>query len=247
MISDISNNADLWGKPITGEANFSSTDLSHKVLVTVDTRTITTAPLITVNYTGDGYKISIEAKDISSKAVGIPSIKGANTVTINATTDTDGSLSGLGIFKLTDLNLSTESFEPEWGYKIYSNALQNITTMDVSANFAFKPDTGISLNIKNDADAQILKTLTNGINSAIEDVKLTAKKQVLEELKKYTNGYEDQLKNFNDTDLLLKQINIDSTITKLNEKKDALSKQATSDTKAVVEDKAKDVLKGFGF
>ena len=247
IISDISNDANLWGKPIIGKAEFSKEALSHTVLATVDTRSITMAPLISVNYAGNGYKFSINAKDISSKSVGIPSIKGDNTVTINTNANTDGSFSGSGLFKLTNLNLITESFDPEWGYNIYNNALQNIKTMAVSANFEFNPDTGISLYIKNDADDQIQKTLASGINSVLDDVKITAKKQAIEELKKYAEEYENQLKNFNNTDLLLKQISIDSTISKLDEKKDELTNQATEKTQKVIEDKAKDLIKGFGF
>ncbi|OJF77754.1 MAG: hypothetical protein BKP49_01905 [Treponema sp. CETP13] len=246
-ITDISNDANLWGKPIFGDADFTHAGISHKILVTVDARTTTDASLINVMYTGSGYKISIGPEDIPYTAVGIPSINGTNTVSINANADTDGSFNGSGLLKVADLNISTDTFDPEWGYLIYKNALQNINTMNVTANFAFKPDSGLTLNIKNDADSQIQKIVINDINSVIDEVKITAKNQALEELKKYTNSFDNQLKDFNNLDLLLRQINIDSTITSLNDKKDGLTKQTTEKAQEVIEDKTKDLIKGFKF
>lgn len=180
---NISSNQDLIGKPLTGNAGFNAKGISHDAELMVDTRFGTQNSLITLGYSGSGFKANIDGAKIAAKS-GIPSISGNTKLTLKGNADVDG-FSASGEARLNPATLSSDGFGNEKIDKYYQQALGSVKNLALGYKVSFSEDAGVDLALSGnytDAFSQALSSVAKSVGS---DVKIEIQEKITEK----TSGY----------------------------------------------------------
>ncbi len=201
---DVSNDMDKTGKPVTGEVGLSLFGLEHNASVIVDTRTKSTAPLVTVDYNCNNVPVSFPLSYFDNTP-GVPGIESSKALLdfVVEVFENDGfSLSGSGNFR--DVKMVTTPFEPAFISDIYVSILSKINDFSLKVKSGYTVSKGLDLQIISDIDKVFGAALEKEVRNQIEILKVQVQTEVMNKINEYTNNAFGELKTFED---LQKEIN----------------------------------------
>ena len=268
-ITNISSDMDKVGKPIVAKGVYKMPERTHNAGLTIDARSTSSAALISGDYSGDNFPISLDLAE-KTGAAGVPSFSGTTSVKANLSADSDFSFKVGGNLAVTQVSLTSQPISTsEIANRIYANALSAVKSMNVKAQAAFSEKSGINLDITTDADKVIAEALKSAVQKELGNVQKEAEAKLKEKIVEYTGASNEQVAKF--TEIATKLKDSKSATEELNKqleaKKAELEKQLTSAaanaakdaaTKALgnseagkaasnaVEKAASGLLKGFG-
>ena len=190
VAEEISNNQDVRGKPTKLSADFkigSHANAAHAVL---DLRKTSSAPLITADYTGNGYPLDLNA--------GVFAFKSAADIRADFAADTDGSFSAGGALAMSVSEMSGIDFEPAKVCEIYKKAISGITQLNVGFTVRRTADGTVDVEILNPERLveQLASPITAAVTSELTEIAKDAQKQVAALLSEKTGGATDALLQF---------------------------------------------------
>lgn len=271
--TEISSDQDMRGKPASINADFNIAGAKNNAKVVIDSRSASTAPLITADYKGNGYPISADVEIFELEST-------SNIVAaLNATKD--GKFTVTGTLDLASLKMEGMSFEPEVVSRIYKNSLLGIKKLNLGFTAEYSKEDGLKINLLNAAQLgkqlsePVIEALNKELNSIIED----AKQQVAKLISDKTGIATDKITEFTDIEKLLKNYSsevsdmqgtlkkmqkdlsnqaknaakaaADEAAAELKRQAEEAAKKAADEAKAAAEEAAKDAVKGlfkgFGF
>ncbi len=195
--TNISNDMDKRGAPWVVDGSYKQEKRSHIAKLTVDSRANTKNALITGDYTGNNFPVSLDlAKMI--EADGIPNFSGTTGIKAQLTANEDFSFGISGKLNLNPVKLSAAAFSPEFASKLYQNALSTIKKMDLGANVGFSQNDGVALKLTSDADKQLMNAIKTSLKSEMASIKETALAEVEKQLAESSNGVISNLDQFTD-------------------------------------------------
>lgn len=242
QIENISSDQDKLGKPTEGSFSVLIKNINHNSKFILDIRSESENPLVTLNYNAKNFPFAITS-DVFGEAPGTP--------TLNASLDIDCTgkifnsenfvLDGNG--KFNRLTIKAEPFEPAYAYKIYSNVLGNITSMNANASAGFSTEKGIDLKITSDADKKFANALTSEMNNQLNAIKKSAQTEITKKIEELSKNSLVDIKAFNEILSLLKDYNNDSQ--NFNKKLEAKRKEAEKYLQKQMEDATSNALKNM--
>lgn len=243
-IQNISSDQDLIGKPLTGNADFSAKGIAHDAELILDARSKTSNPLLSVNYSGDGFKADIDGAKIAASS-GIPSISGTTKITLNGTADSD-KFSADGSLALNNAVLTSDGFGNSKVDKYYQQALSSVKNLALGYKVDFSEDAGVDLSLTGNYTEVFAKALGSFAESVGADAKAEIQKRIAEKTNEY---FEDAKKKFSEftgisTDVNTQINSIDDMKKVLNEKLAELLKQQADAAKNKAVEKASEAIKG---
>lgn len=187
---DISSDMNKRGKPAIANVELDIANQNHYADIVVDTRTNTANSLVNVMYGGTNYPIVFDTPifdlDSSSGILGRIDIKQDGSVSIGAE------------LKLRALAFETNSFEPEYAYRLYSKALSYLTEMDLGVDLLFSKDEKFDMNIYSNADEQFKDILVKLVNDELKIIIAATMENVTNLLNEKTNGAMTKISEFID-------------------------------------------------
>lgn len=201
---DVSSDMDKTGKPVTGEVGVSLFGLEHNANVVVDTRSKSTAPLVTVDYNCNNVPVSFPLSYFDNTP-GVPGIESSKALLdfVLEIFENDGfSLSGSGNFR--EVNMVTTPFEPAFISDIYVSILSNIKDFSLKLKSGYTVSNGLDLQIISDIDKVFGTALEKEVRNQIDILKVQVQTEVMNKINEYTNNAFGELKTFED---LQKEIN----------------------------------------
>lgn len=188
--TDISSDMDKRGKPAIANLNLDIKNQNHFGDIIVDTRKNSTNPLVGINYGGTNYPVAF-----STPVFGLDS---SSVISGKLSVMKDGSVSIGADLHLQNLLFQTETFEPEYAYRLYSKALSYIDDMKVGMDLMFSNDDKFDLKLSSDADKQFVKVLTSLVNDELKIIIDSTLTKVSDLLNEKTNGAVSKLNEFID-------------------------------------------------
>lgn len=228
LATEISSDMDVRGKPAFAEAKMFIEGQNHKGNITVDARTLTDQPLVTVNYEGDNYPIAFEVPEfaMSSKS----EITGRGTIT-----DKGDVTIGAGL-NLKGMKFQTQKFEPEYAYNIYTRALDKLTEMSLDVELFFNSDHTFDMKLTSDADKKFAQILKELINEEIQSIIKQATSKLNELIQEQTKDANLKIEEFIDIEngINAESIKLDKINKLLEEKKAELTKKISQQAKSSI-------------
>ena len=188
--TDISSDMDKRGKPAIANLNLDIKNQNHFGDIIVDTRKNSTNPLVGISYGGTNYPVAF-----STPVFGLDS---SSVISGKLSVMKDGSVSIGADLHLQNLLFKTETFEPEYAYRLYSKALSYIDDMKVGMDLMFSNDDKFDLKLSSDADKQFVKVLTSLVNDELKIIIDSTLTKVSDLLNEKTNGAVSKLNEFID-------------------------------------------------
>lgn len=251
-ITNISSDMDKVGKPMVAKGSYEATSRTHNAGLTIDARSTSTSPLISGDYSGNKFPISLDLGEKSGNVAGVPSFSGTTSILANLSADSDYSFKAGCNLAMNPVTITAGEITNEMANRIYSNALAAVKSMNVKVNTGFSEKSGLALDITSDADKIIATALKQAAQKELGNVQKEAESKLKEKLAEYTGATDEQFAKFTDIANKLKdQKSATEALNKqLEAKKAELQKQltgaATNAVKNAVGDKASNLLKGFG-
>lgn len=248
---DFSSDMDRANKPASGEFNITFKDIDHTGTLVVDTRSNTTNPLVLVNYLCDRLPLSVDSASYGAKDIpGVPSFNAKSKLDFALKLyENDGfEISGNGNFY--DLNLTANSFEPDFVSKIYLSTLANINEMSFAANAGYTESNGLRLGFSSDIDKQFTKALQGEMRNQLSVLKKSAEEELNKRIAEITNGAVTNVGTFDDIFNSIKDFsgNTNALENKLNAKKKEAESYLTNkveDAKTEAKKQAQNYLKSL--
>ncbi|MFC2601160.1 MAG: TIGR03545 family protein [Treponema lecithinolyticum] len=229
QLSDISNDPDMWGKPAALSAKLdekavNGTERLHTVNAIVNTGEKTDYPLIHLTYEGTGYELFWKNTE---QLPGIPSLNGTAALHSDFEAFKAGGFAAKTALRITDMDVSSGAFEPEFVWRIYNRSLASIRKMELGINAAVSADLEFDVDVVSDADSVFQNALKNGINEELTQIKRTAIKTAQAELEKYTGSVNEKLSDFNviEKNILKRQTELTGLQNELEERKNEIKKR----------------------
>ena len=227
-ITEITNNQDWRNKPTVFTGSLTLSEIDHNANITLDTRTKSTAPLISASYTGKGFTAAIDGASIA-KTSGIPSLNGKAVLNMTATADSTGFTAG-GNIDLNPLTLTSDGFDNEIVTKYYKQALEQVSSMKIGFEAGYTEAKGAFLDLTGNFAEQFINALKNVIMTIGQDAKNAALKKIQDEINSSSNEVLAKVKDF-----LGLEEDIDLQNTKLSDLQGILEKK-----KVEIEEKLKE-------
>ena len=195
--SDLASNQDIINKPAKIDFNMDLWDLQHTAKLVVDFRTESKEPLIKADYGLKNIPLNIPAEKFGAYP-GVPSFDAKCAIdAVLKIFDSEGfELSGKGL--LTNLQISTVPFEPEFASKIYSNVMSRINTVRAEVASGFTASNGLKLNMNSDADQQVLNSLKKEMEAQLADVKAKLMDELTKKINEASGGALGQFGSLDD-------------------------------------------------
>lgn len=250
-VTNISSDMDKVGKPIVAKGIYKATSRTHNAGLTIDARSSSTAPLISGDYSGNNFPLSLDLGD-KTGAAGVPSFSGTTAIKANLSADSDYSFKVGGNLAMSPVTISATEIPNEMANRIYSSALAAVKSMNVRADAGFSEKGGLELDISTDADKIIASALRTAVQKEMGNVQKEAEAKLKEKLAEYTAGSNEQIAKFTDIAKSLKDSKsaTEALNKQLDAKKAELEKQltgaATNAVKNAVGDKASEALNKAG-
>ena len=187
---EISSNQDVRGKPAKLSAEFKIGKHANFANAVIDTRTSSSAPLISADYKGSGYPINVNT--------GAFNLNSFSDITANLSADTDGSFAAGGTISMSVSEMSGMDFEPAKICEIYKKALSNIRALDIGFRIEYSADGSINVNILNPEklSAQLVTPITAAMTDELDLIAKDAQKKAAELLSEKTGIAADSLTKF---------------------------------------------------
>ena len=187
---EISSNQDVRGKPAKLSAEFKIGKHANFANAVIDTRTSSSAPLISADYKGSGYPINVNT--------GAFNLNSFSDITANLSADTDGSFVAGGTISMNVSEMSGMDFEPAKICGIYKKALSNIRALDIGFRIEYSADGSINVNILNPEklSAQLVTPITAAMTDELDLIAKDAQKKAAELLSEKTGIAADSLTKF---------------------------------------------------
>lgn len=195
--SDLASNQDIINKPAKIDFNMDLWDLQHTAKLVVDFRTESKEPLIKADYGLKNIPLNIPAEKFGAYP-GVPSFDAKCAIdAVLKIFDSEGfELSGKGL--LTNLQISTVPFEPEFASKIYSNVMSRINTVRAEVASGFTASNGLKLNMNSDADQQVLNSLKKEMEAQLADIKAKLMDELTKKINEASGGALGQFGSLDD-------------------------------------------------
>ena len=193
-VNEITNDQDWRGKPTVFNGSLDLKGLSHKANAVFDTRSTSKAPLVTVGYSGSGYKADFNGSRVAVKS-GVPSLKGPAVISVELTADPSGFSAG-GNVNLDPLTLSSDGFENELVSKYYNVALSAVNNLNVGFKTGYTKTGGLFLDLSGNFGEQFVNSLKAVIMGIGMDAKNAALKKISDEINSSSNEYLAKAKEF---------------------------------------------------
>ena len=185
--SDLASNQDIINKPAKIDFNMDLWDLQHTAKLVVDFRSSSSEPLIKADYGLKNIPLNIPAEKFGAYP-GVPAFDAKCAIdAVLKIFDSEGfEISGKGL--LTNLQISTVPFEPEFASKIYSNVMSRINTVRAEVTSGFTASNGLKLNMNSDADQQLLNSLKKEMEAQLADIKAKLKDELTKKINEASGG-----------------------------------------------------------
>ncbi|MBR4321135.1 TIGR03545 family protein [Treponema sp.] len=243
-VTNISSDMDKVGRPLVAKGLYKATSRTHNAGLTIDARSSSTAPLISGDYSGNNFPISLDFGEKSGNAAGVPSFSGTTSIAANLSADSDYSFKVGGNLAMNPVTIKAGEIPNAMANRIYSNALAAVKSMNVKANAGFSEKSGISLDVSTDADKIIAAALKSSVQKELGNVQKEAEAKLKEKLAEYTGASDEQMAKF--TDIASKIKDSKSATEELNKQLDAkkkeLEKKLTSAASSAATDAATKAL-----
>lgn len=225
LATNISSDMDKRGMPAFAQAKVEALGQLHNADVTVDARTVTDKPLVAANYSGTNYPLAFSVPQfaVASKST----ISGRGTVS-----KTGAVVIGAGV-NLRDLDFKTTKFEPEYAYKLYSKALSYLKELYLEIEFEMNSDTMFKMNIKTDADKQLINILNRLVMDELQELMQMAQQKITELLREQTKNANIKIDEFIDIEngINAQSIKLDKISAALDQKKKELQDKLISESR----------------
>ena len=222
---NVSSDQNALGK--SAEVNFSMNKnaILHNAKLVVDIRENSSSPLINADYNCNSLPVNLPSS-IFGGGKGVPSFDAISKISLNASIfdAEDFSIAGNGDF--SNLKITTESFEPEYAYNIYSNVLNKINSMTLALKAGYSNSSGLIMNFSSDADKKIGNALVSEINVQLESVKKSVEEQLSAKISEISGGALGEFSTFED--IKSKISNSQDSIESLSAQLEAKKKEATN-------------------
>jgi uncharacterized protein (TIGR03545 family) len=192
--TEITSDQDVRGKPTKFNGTYVAGDVTHAADLVLDARSKSTAPLLAVNYSGNGFTAAVDGTTIASKS-GVPSVNGKAFVKMSATAGSDG-FTASGSVNLNPLALTSDGFDNETVTKYYNQALASVKNMSIGFKAGFTQSQGVSLALDGNFADQFANALKTVLASMGSDAKDAALKKIQDELNNSSNGVLADIKSF---------------------------------------------------
>ncbi|MBO4386904.1 MAG: hypothetical protein J5817_07820 [Treponema sp.] len=193
-VKEITNDQDWRGNPTVFNGSLDLKGLSHKANAVFDTRSSSKAPLVTVGYSGSGFKADFNGSRVASKS-GVPSLKGPAVISLDLTADPSGFSAG-GSINLDPLTLSSDGFENELVTRYYNMALSAVNNLNVGFKTGYTKSGGIFLDLSGNFGEQFVNSLKAVVMGIGMDAKNAALKKISDEINASSNEYLAKAKEF---------------------------------------------------
>ena len=226
---NISNDMDKRGAPAYGEVKITAAGQNHKADVTVDARSYSKDPFISVNYTGDNYPIAVDTPQFKMDS--------ASTISGRCYADEDGRFSISATLDLKSLKFETEKFEPAFAYDIYSRALSYLTELSIGIDFIFNTEQDFNLNLTTDADKQLALIIKSLVEDEIKIIRKECEKKLADLIDEMSKDSQIKLNEFIDirNGINSESLKLDKINALLEEKKKELSAKLAEETKKSID------------
>lgn len=243
-VKDLSSDMNIYDKPAIFDGYLLINNVKHQGNIVADFRTNSNVDAFTINYTGSGIKLDYDLnKFINAK--GIPHLSGTTTASAKLTADEHAQFTISGAINVSDANFTTQSFEPEYASKIYSQALSMLNNVSAKITTGYTQKDNLIFNIDTNLDKQFMTIFSKLINQELSLLKenITNKfNTILQEKTGDANASINQFSNINQ--------NINNMKNKLNEynnqlklKLSELKEQKTTELKNSVKEKTNEAAK----
>ncbi|MCQ2576146.1 MAG: TIGR03545 family protein [Treponema sp.] len=242
VATDITSNMDATGKPALANITLKLFNIDHKIELTVDTRSNSTAALVNAYYQCAGLPVAFSAENFNN-AVGLPSISAASVMDFRFKIWENLDFTLAGTADLKNLKFEVAPFEPAYVSSIYSNTLSNIKSVYLGINGGYKEASGIDLGLKTDADKQLLAALKIEMTAQLTAIKAQAEQEIMAKLNELTGGVTADLKSFDDIKVKIDEYAnyADNLSKQLEQKKKDAENQIKNAANKAVDDAKKNV------
>jgi len=192
---DISSDMNKLNRPATGQVDLDLNNISHHCDLTVDIREASEDALVTASYSGQNYPFKLDSS-VFGGGPGTPSFDAKTQIdaVFKAFENEAFSISGKGLFE--NLVITSQPFEPEYAFNIYSGVMSQIKSMDVNADIAFAADKGLTMKLASDVNKQFANALTNEMNKQISAVKDKAMIELKAKITELSGGALGDIQSF---------------------------------------------------
>lgn len=195
-VTNISSDMDKVGKPLAAKGLYKAVSRTHNAGLTIDARSASTAPLISGDYSGNNFPISLDLGDKTGNAAGVPSFSGTTSITAKLSADSDFSFKVGGNLAMNPVTITAGEIPNAMANRIYSNALAAVKSMNVKAAAGFSEKGGIDLDISTDADKILASALRQAAQQELGNVQKEAEAKLKEKLAEYTGASDEQFAKF---------------------------------------------------
>ena len=195
-VTNISSDMDKVGKPLAAKGLYKAVSRTHNAGLTIDARSASTAPLISGDYSGNNFPISLDLGDKTGNAAGVPSFSGTTSITAKLSADSDFSFNVGGNLAMNPVTITAGEIPNAMANRIYSNALAAVKSMNVKATAGFSEKGGIDLDISTDADKILASALRQAAQQELGNVQKEAEAKLKEKLAEYTGASDEQFAKF---------------------------------------------------
>lgn len=235
-LTDISNDMDKWGKPVSIQASAVHGVMSDALTGSFDLRSDRLGNMIDLKYNGAGYAVNFALPEDQS-VEGVPSAVGTGAFSARFGADLDGSFLIGGSIVLSPVTLTATAFEPAFAYDLYNRALAKFNSLDLDLDISYSDRAGLDLDISSDIDRQFVRVLTEIFNEELAVVKEKAAAKVKEMLDKVTAGIEEKFGDFDDIKAKIEEqkVKLDVFKNHLEQKKKDAENQLKAAAEAAVQ------------
>jgi uncharacterized protein (TIGR03545 family) len=250
LVTDISSDMEKWGKPVSLQTASSHGGMAESLLAQLDVRENRPNPLLTANVSVSGFALDMRLPNAES-VQGAPQLAGTASAAANCRFDTEELFSIDSSVNINPAVISAAAFEPEFAYKIYSNVLSGIKTVNAGVLAAYTQGGGFTLKITSNLDAVIKTALLKEVNAQLTALKNDAIARARAELDKVTGGVFSQFDEFLGIQSLIKGEGLrlgdfrKTLESRLSELQSSSAPQVENKAKDAAEDALKKLLPGL--
>ena len=192
--AEITNDQNLRGKPTVLKGSFSVQDTSHSGNLVLDIRSESTAPLICVDYTGNGFSTAFDGTTVALQS-GVPSVNGKARLTLKGSAG-NGIFSAYGNVSLNPVSFSSDGFENSTLTKYYNQALGSVKNLSLGYKMNYTEADGVNLSLDGNFADAFISSLQKVALSAGNDAKDAALKKIQEEINSSSGTVTAKAKEF---------------------------------------------------
>ena len=171
-ISNVTSDQDLANSPTTARAEFGMGGVNHAGTVVLDARSASTAPLISMDYAGTGFRADVDGRSIAAES-GVPSVLGTANVTLSGTAGPNGFSAG-GNVALEPLSLTSDGFPNAMVTRYYTSALSAVKSMSLGYAVAYSEGGRLTMDLSGDFADVFAEAIKSAVMTFANDAKEAA-------------------------------------------------------------------------